>query len=78
MPVMDGFAVLEALRQRDDWVRIPVLVVSSCEYPLEDFFGAVCRVLRKPVEFDHLLESITFALATTPSAGPARSPGSTS
>jgi signal transduction histidine kinase/DNA-binding response OmpR family regulator len=36
MPRMDGFALLDALRARDDWREIPVVVVSSKTITAED------------------------------------------
>ena len=55
MPVLNGFDVLQALRERPDWKSIPVVVVSANRgYEAEDLQGAV-SVLRKPVNVDRLL-----------------------
>ena len=55
MPVLNGFDVLKALRARQDWKSIPVVVVSANRgYEAEDLEGAV-SILRKPVNVDRLI-----------------------
>ncbi len=64
MPVMDGYAFLTAMRARSDWRRIPVIVISAqrgCR--TEDFFGAVFRVVAKPVEYERLPWILNLAFA---------------
>ena len=64
MPVLNGFDVLEALKQRPDWQSIPVVVVSANRgYDADDLAGAV-SILRKPVNVDQLLEVVEQAVAT--------------
>jgi CheY-like chemotaxis protein len=50
MPEMDGFEVVEALRQRDDWRTIPIVVVTAKNLTAEDHSrlnGYVERILQK-------------------------------
>ncbi len=37
MPVMDGFGFLNALRSREEWRDIPVLVLTSKDLTREEF-----------------------------------------
>jgi CheY-like chemotaxis protein len=63
MPVLNGFDVLAALRNRPDWSTIPVVVVSANRgYQAEDLAGAV-SILRKPVSMDNLLAVVEQAAA---------------
>jgi signal transduction histidine kinase/DNA-binding response OmpR family regulator len=58
MPEMDGFAFLQALREREDWRDIPVVVVSARELTAEDreqLLASAEMVLRKGA---HSLEDI--------------------
>jgi two-component system nitrogen regulation response regulator NtrX len=64
MPVLNGFEVLQALRDRHDWRGIPVVIVSANRgYEAEDMRG-VFDILRKPVPLERMLETIERALAT--------------
>jgi len=52
MPGMDGFSLLERLREREDWRSIPVVVVTAKELSSEDrdrLNGRVQQVLSKGV-----------------------------
>jgi CheY-like chemotaxis protein len=58
MPVLNGFDVLEALRNRPEWKSIPVVVISANRgYEAADLEGAV-SILRKPVSVDRLLAAV--------------------
>jgi len=58
MPVLNGFDVLEALRNRPEWKSIPVVVISANRgYQAADLPGAV-SILRKPVSVDRLLAAV--------------------
>jgi CheY-like chemotaxis protein len=51
MPEMDGFEFLEAVRARDEWRAIPVVVVTAKQLTDDDRWrlnGGVERVLAKP------------------------------
>ena len=63
MPVLNGFDVLQALKNRPDWKTIPVVVVSANRgYEAEDLEGAV-SILRKPVNVDRLIAVVEQAAA---------------
>jgi CheY-like chemotaxis protein len=50
MPEMDGFQFIEAIRQRDEWRTLPVIVVTAKELTLEDRLrlnGYVEKILQK-------------------------------
>jgi CheY-like chemotaxis protein len=50
MPQMDGFEFLDALRARERWHRIPVVIVTAKELTAEDrerLNGSVIRILQK-------------------------------
>ncbi|MCL2825246.1 MAG: response regulator [Polyangiaceae bacterium] len=50
MPDVDGFEVVEALQQREDWKSIPVVIVTALDLNNKDLSrldGAVSKVLRK-------------------------------
>ena len=50
LPEMDGFAFIEALRQRDAWRAIPIIVVTAMDLTPEDrqrLNGYVERILQK-------------------------------
>jgi len=64
MPVLNGFDVLEALKNRPEWKSIPVVIVSANRgYEAEDLSGAV-SILRKPVNVDRLLAAVEQAVAS--------------
>ena len=55
MPVLNGFDVLKALKARQDWKSIPVVIVSANRgYEAADLEGAA-DILRKPVNVERLL-----------------------
>ena len=57
MPRMNGFEVLEALKLKADWSRIPVVVVSANRgYSAKDL--GVLSVLRKPFELEELVGTL--------------------
>ena len=63
MPVLNGFDVLKALRARQDWRSIPVVVVSANRgYEADDLEGAV-SILRKPVNVERLIAVVEEAAA---------------
>jgi len=63
MPVLNGFDVLNALKNRPEWSSIPVVVVSANRgYQAEDLAGAV-SILRKPVNMDRLIAAVEQAAA---------------
>lgn len=65
MPVLNGFDVLNALKQRPDWQSIPVVVVSANRgYGVDDLGGTV-GILRKPVNMDQLLEVVEQAVSAS-------------
>ncbi len=63
MPVMDGFAFLEALRQRPDFAEIPVVVVTAKDLSPADrdlLHGSVQQVIQKgAVDREKLLSEIS-------------------
>ena len=64
MPVLNGFDVLEALKNRPEWKSIPVVIVSANRgYEAEDLSGAV-SILRKPVNVDRLLAAVEQAMSS--------------
>jgi signal transduction histidine kinase/CheY-like chemotaxis protein len=69
MPVMDGFAFLEALRQRPDFSKIPVVVVTAKDLtPAERdlLHGSVQQVIQKgAVDREKLLAEITAMIASS-------------
>ena len=66
MPEMDGFEFVAALRNRREWRRLPVLVVTAMELSEEDhrrLNGEVERVIRKSGQpRDELLRELGLAL----------------
>ena len=67
MPEMDGFEFLTALRARDEWRTLPVVVVTARDLTEEDrrrLNGGVERVIRKSVDVgDDLLRDVANALS---------------
>jgi CheY-like chemotaxis protein len=53
MPVMDGFGLVEALRQDDRFATLPVVILSAAEVSLEGY-----RLLKKPIDLDHLSQIV--------------------
>lgn len=61
MPVLDGFAVLEQLRERQPEIlrRIVVMTAAVSEREMERVSAfAVCNVVRKPFEVETLLAAV--------------------
>jgi CheY-like chemotaxis protein len=69
MPVMDGFAVLEALRQHPRTAPLPIVMLSALTSEETESrcaeLGAVAYV-RKPFEADALLRALASALSAPP------------
>jgi CheY-like chemotaxis protein len=61
MPEMDGYGLLEAIRARDAWSSIPVILITAYDRP---YSGSARRevmpdaVLSKPFDVDHLIDVI--------------------
>jgi two-component system response regulator/two-component system chemotaxis response regulator CheY len=73
MPVLDGFALIQALRERESWREIPVLVLTAAnvtERERAELRDAI--LLRKPIRLDALLEAIDAAVVQSErrSSGP--------
>ncbi len=68
LPVIDGYALLEQLQQRDDWKRIPTIVVSAYAFQRDQQraidLGAR-RYLVKPIRLAQLTEAIREELANS-------------
>ena len=65
MPVLDGIATTERLKQNPQTAEVPVLALSADAYPPapQRALGAGCEMfLQKPVNPDTLLEAIRTAL----------------
>jgi CheY-like chemotaxis protein len=64
MPVLDGFALIQALHERESWREIPVIVLTAAnvtERERPELRDAI--LLRKPIRLDALLSAIDAALA---------------
>ena len=74
LPDLDGFSVCEILRHQPSTANIPIVIVTAMSGELPRFSalgsGATC-VLRKPVNMNHLRESV--AIAAAPSQAEAQS-----
>lgn len=70
MPVMDGFAFLDALRRSPDFIKIPVVVVTAKDLTQKDrdmLSGSVQQVIQKgAVDREKLLREISEMIARTP------------
>lgn len=70
MPVMDGFAFLDALRRSPDFSKIPVVVVTAKDLTQQDrdmLQGSVQQVIQKgAVDREKLLQEISDMIARTP------------
>ncbi|MBD2771684.1 response regulator [Iningainema tapete] len=60
MPGMNGYEVTQRIRQNDKLPFIPIVLVSACEEAgVEEGFSVGANdFVRKPINFDHLLERI--------------------
>jgi CheY-like chemotaxis protein len=56
MPVMDGWQVLEHLRQRDELPHVPIAVITAIGRDLRN--AAEYPTLTKPIEIDQLLDLV--------------------
>ncbi len=61
MPVFDGDAILDIIKQNDEWKHIPVVMISGL-YPRSDsekyFNSGANFVMKKPVNFTELKSSL--------------------
>lgn len=61
LPDIDGFTLLEQIQTRQDWVHIPVIVVSALAFKVDEQrslnLGAR-RFFIKPTNLDHLHQAI--------------------
>ena len=61
MPVFDGDAILDIIKQNDDWKQIPIVMISGL-YPRSDtekyFNSGANFVMKKPVNFTELKSSL--------------------
>lgn len=67
MPNMDGLALCRILRERDDTVNIPIILLSAKTTPdaiQEGLFAGANRYLTKPVSRKNLLESLAELLSS--------------
>lgn len=61
MPEMDGFALLETVRQNEDWEEIPIILITAYEHPLSEARRSNTdpdAILAKPFDIDQLVGSI--------------------
>jgi CheY-like chemotaxis protein len=65
MPQMDGYALLEALRQNDSWATIPVILITAYDRPFSDEKKrgqSPDAMLAKPFNLDQLVTAINQVL----------------
>lgn len=64
MPVMDGFALVERVRQEDNLKNIPIIVISAGGKDAQEkaLSAGVDIYLRKPVKFAEVLETVKHLL----------------
>jgi len=69
MPVLDGFGVVSALREKEAWHGIPVVIITAKELTAEErawLNGSVVRVLEKrALGEDALLEQVRELVAAS-------------
>ncbi len=69
LPILDGYALLEQLQQRDDWKQIPTIVVSAYAFQQDQQraldLGAR-RYLVKPIRLSQLTDVIREELGDSP------------
>ncbi|MBN1877272.1 MAG: response regulator [Anaerolineae bacterium] len=61
MPVLDGYQVLERMKQDSNLHRIPVVVLTTTDDPreVEHCYELGCNVyITKPVEYDEFVEAV--------------------
>jgi CheY-like chemotaxis protein len=63
MPVMSGFEVLSALRMREVWARLPVVVITADPGHTASHLG-VAAVLSKPFNIIDVQAAIRVAIST--------------
>lgn len=57
MPILDGHEVYRRIRERPEWGRMPVIMMSAAVNP-ETAADGVALFLRKPFDIDQLVETI--------------------
>jgi CheY-like chemotaxis protein len=78
MPVLDGFSVVSALREREAWHGIPVVIITAKELTAEErvwLNGSVARILEKGALGQDLLLSEVRKLVSASIASHKRSGG---
>lgn len=65
MPSMSGDQFRLLLQRHPEWSRIPIIVSTAGSVPAQVMAG-VFAVLRKPFDFEHLLELLTRACDSAP------------
>ncbi|HIK17078.1 MAG TPA: response regulator [Leptolyngbyaceae cyanobacterium M33_DOE_097] len=60
MPEMDGYEVLQQIRQKQDLPYIPILLLTAYEEtdPVQGFTLGANDFIRKPIDFDDLMARI--------------------
>jgi CheY-like chemotaxis protein len=61
MPEMDGFTLLETVRQNEAWEEIPIILITAYEHPLSEVKRSSTdpdAILAKPFDIDQLVSSI--------------------
>lgn len=72
MPVMDGAALLHAMRERGDWREIPfVLMCALPELSIADRVEGYDGFLRKPFRMDDVVRYVDRLLSERPGPHPA-------
>jgi CheY-like chemotaxis protein len=75
MPEMNGFEVTRQIRKNSHLPFIPILLVtgSSALMPAEGFDAGADGFIRKPIDFENLLDQIKTILQLSPLIDPATS-----
>ncbi|MBZ4401201.1 response regulator [Myxococcus sp. MISCRS1] len=58
MPVMNGFEALRAIRQREEFAGLPVLIMSAIDPSVRPAEYDWAGFLKKPFSLSHLLEQV--------------------
>ena len=77
MPVMDGYEALASLKEDPETQAIPVLMLTSLDFPFQQTLGydlGAFGCLVKPVRFDELNHRVKLALDSILPADPHRLP----
>jgi CheY-like chemotaxis protein len=67
MPVMNGRAFLDAIRNEPKLAKLPIVVSTAVRMPEVDPLPAGVVLVRKPYEIEELLRAIDTAMAAPPS-----------